>query len=427
MEYLSEGSPQQSIDETQAARLIGQLLDKIGGMNRVLLIPPDYTRFHSWAGELTVLLYHRLKQNCQLAILPAVGTHFPMTETEIKAMFPGIPLDCFRAHDWRNDVIQLGTVPGDYIKSITAGQLDYEVECEVNRLLIEGNWDRIISIGQLVPHEVIGIANHRKNIYVGTGGRNTISKTHFIGAVCNMETIMGRRESPVRQVLSYMDAHFGSQLPPITYLMTVREMDEKGHLITRGLFAGDDDTCFQKGARLCQKVNITLLNHPLKKVVVYLDPGEYKSTWLGNKSIYRTRMAIESGGTLIVLAPGIRQFGEDAQIDEMIRKYGYHGTPYILKKVRENEDLRENLSAAAHLIHSSSEGRFQIIYSASGLSEDEIRKAGFDYANLDEMVERYNPARLKDGFNTLPGGEEIFYISNPALGLWALQSHFEKE
>ena len=197
-------------------------------------------------------------------------------------------------------------------------------------------------------------------------------------------------------------------------------------MIMRGLYVGDDMETFTLGARLSQKVNLDLLAQPLKKVVVYLDPHEFKSTWLGNKAVYRTRMVMADGGELIVLAPGLKEFGEDAEIDRLIRKYGYHGTPQTLAAVQANAELRNNLSAAAHLIHGSSEGRFRITYCPGPqMSPEAIRSVGFEAGDLKVMVRRYNPDKLVDGYNRLSDGEEIFYISNPALGLWALKSQFE--
>ncbi|KPL08834.1 D-mannonate epimerase [candidate division BRC1 bacterium SM23_51] len=425
MEYFYEGSPDSVIDQSRAGELLDALLAQLGDLWRVLLLPPDFTRAHSWAGELTVMLYERLKDKAHLEIMPAIGTHFPMTDGELDAMFPGLPHDVFRAHDWRGSLVHLGEVPADFIRETTDGKLEFPVFCEINRLLVEGAWDRIISIGQLVPHEVSGIANHNKNVFVGTGGVDTINKTHYIGAVCNMERIMGREKSPVREVLNYMAEHVAKRLP-IAYVMTVRAKDASGRLVTRGLYAGDDNACFLRGAKLCQEVNLDLLDAPLRKTIVYLDPAEFKSTWLGNKAIYRTRMAMADGGELVILAPGVREFGEDKEIDRLIRKYGYRGTPHILRMVEQNEDLAANLAAAAHLIHGSSEGRFQIIYCPGDLTREEIEGVGFEYADLGEITKRYNPERLRNGFNRMPDGEEVFYIANPALGLWGLKSQFEK-
>jgi hypothetical protein len=268
------------------------------------------------------------------------------------------------------------------------------------------------------------MANYNKNIFVGAGGQGGINKSHFLGAVFGMERMMGRADTPVRKVLNYASDNFAKHLP-IVYVLTVIGKDEHNKLVVRGLFIGDDFETFQKASALSLQVNFEMLDKPLKKVVVYLDPSEFKSTWLGNKSIYRTRMAIEDNGELVVLAPGLREFGEDKTIDKLIRKYGYVTTPEVLKFVAETDDLKNNLSAAAHLIHGSSEGRFKITYCPGHLSKHEIESVNFAYSDLDKMMIRYNPEKLKDGFNTMPDGEQIFFISNPALGLWAWKDKFK--
>jgi nickel-dependent lactate racemase len=423
MEFFHEGSPDTIIDEKRAGDLLDSMLGQLGPLRRVLIVPPDFTRLHSWAGTLTALLYERLKGSAEVEILPALGTHFAMTAEEIATMFPGVPAELFRTHDWRGGLTRLGEVPAEFVAEVSAERVSYPIHCEVDRLLVEGHWDRILSVGQLVPHEVIGIANQNKNIFVGTGGQDTINKTHFLGAAYGMERIMGRAKSPVRDVLNYMSDHFAAHLP-ITYVLTVRAKDASGRLVTRGLYAGDDAACYQRGALLCRRVNLDLLDGPLRKAVVYLDPAEFKTTWLGNKAIYRTRMAMADAGELLILAPGVRQFGEDPEIDRLIRKYGYHGTPHTLQLVEANADLAANLSAAAHLIHGSSEGRFRITYATSGLSQAEVEGAGFAWTDAAEAMRRYDPASLSDGPNTMPDGEEIFYVSNPALGLWGLKLQF---
>jgi nickel-dependent lactate racemase len=317
-------------------------------------------------------------------------------------------------------------VPVELVREVSEGQADYAWPAQVNRLLVDGGFDLILSVGQIVPHEVSGMANYNKNIFIGTGGADGINKSHFLGAAYGMERIMGRADNPVRRVINYASEHFAKDMP-IVYVLTVVSADKDGTLKTRGLFVGDDVECFNLAAELSLKVNFQMLDEPLQKVVVHLDPSEYKSTWLGNKGIYRTRMAMADGGELIVLAPGVSQFGEDRQIDSLIRKYGYVGTPGILEAVQKNDDLRENLSAAAHLIHGSSEGRFSITYCPGKLSKEEIEATSFRYGELEEMKRRYNPAELADGFNSLPDGEKIFFISNPAIGLWAYRGRFGQD
>ena len=423
MLYYSNGGPDIVLSKDEVRNAVYSSLDSLGKRERVLAIPPDFTRFHSQAGPVTEMLYEYYGQNLK-DILPALGTHSPMNDKEISSMFGKIPLDLFRVHNWRDDLVTLGVVPGEFVKNVSEGKVDFSWPAQVNKLLNSGNHDLIISVGQVVPHEVVGMANYNKNIFVGTGGKDGINKSHFLGAVYGMERMMGRADTPVRKVLNYASDNFAAHLP-ILYIQTVVAKDKQGKLVIRGLYIGDDYECFDNAAKLSQKVNFEILENPLKKVVVYLDPLEFKSTWLGNKSIYRTRMAIADGGELVVLAPGLKEFGEDKEIDRLIRRYGYKTTPEILDAVNMNPELQNNLSAAAHLIHGSSENRFSITYCPGNISREEIESVNFNYAALDQMLERYNPSALADGKNVLAGGEEIFFISNPALGLWASKERFK--
>ena len=399
-------------------------LASLGERRKILAIPPDFTRYHSGAGELTEFTWQYFGQRLA-GVLPAIGTHRPMTGGEIHTMFGHTPATLFRTHDWRTDLATLGEVPAEFIREQSEGKLDFSWPAQVNKWLVEGNFDLILSIGQVVPHEVIGMANYTKNVLIGTGGSGGIGRSHYLGAVYGMERIMGRADTPVRRVLNYATDRFTRNLP-LVYVLTVRGKDEAGRLVTRGLFIGDDIECFNRAAELSLKVNFIMLDRQIRKAVVYLDPAEFKSTWLGNKAVYRTRMALADDAELIVLAPGVKEFGEDAGIDLLIRKYGYAGTPAVLNFVRDNADLAGNLGAAAHLIHSSSEGRFKITYCPGHLSRNEIEGVNFRFASLSEMLEKYDPSKLKDGYNVVDA-EEIFFVPNPALGLWAHQSRFSEK
>lgn len=422
MLLFSKGSKNESITLEQLREYLFSSLQKLGARKTVLAVPPDFTRIHSQAGIITEYVYDYYKDKL-VDVLPATGTHYPVNKNEREMMFGSIPSYLFREHKWKQDLTNLGEVPSDYIKEISEGKLDFTWPAQVNNLIANGKHDLILSIGQVVPHEVIGMANYNKNIFVGAGGKGGIHKSHYLGAVYGMERIMGRADTPVRKVLNYASDNFAKHLP-IIYILTVIGKDDDGKLVIRGLYIGDDFECFKLAADLSLKVNFIMLDKPLDKVIVYLDPMEFKSTWLGNKSIYRTRMAIADNGELIVIAPGLSTFGEDKEIDSLIRKYGYKTTPEILDFVKTNADLKNNLAAAAHLIHGSSENRFKIIYCPGNLTKEEIENVNFDYSSLNDMIKKYNPNKLVDGFNKMSDGEEIFFISNPALGLWAYKSRF---
>ncbi|MGO9317087.1 MAG: lactate racemase domain-containing protein [Terracidiphilus sp.] len=419
--YCSIGSVDTDLTPQQLNDLLVEGLAKLGARNKVLAVPPDQTRAHSRAGELTRYAWKHYDERMK-AVLPALGTHVAMNPERVAAMFGEMPFDLFKVHNWRTDIETLGEVPAEFVREQSEGKLSYTWPAQVNKLISRGGFDLILSIGQVVPHEVIGMANYNKNILVGTGGRDGINRSHYLGAVYGMERIMGRAANPVRNMLNYAAEHFLKNLP-IVYVQTVVSRRADGGLAVRGLYIGDDTECFNLAAELSLKVNFEMLDEPIKKAVVYLDPEEFHSTWLGNKAIYRTRMALADGAELIVLAPAVKEFGEDKTIDTLIRKYGYRGTPATLKAVEANADLANDLSAAAHLIHGSSEGRFKITWCPGHLSKEEVEGVGFGYGDLHAMLKHYDPSKLSLGVN-MNDGEEIFFISNPGLGLWAHRSRF---
>ena len=422
MIYFARGSLHDNLTTADLEQGLIEAFDQLGARRRVVLVPPDITRLHSRAGDMACCAWRYYGARIS-DVLPALGTHSPMTPAQIDRMYPGIPHDRFRVHDWRAGVETLGRVPADYVREVSGGAVDFDWPAQIDRLLLEDGIDLILSMGQVVPHEVVGMANHNKNIFVGTGGPEGINKSHYLGAAYGMERIMGRADTPVRRLFDYASDYFARHLP-IIYCQTVVGADAEGRMVTRGLFVGDDAECFRRAAALSLEVNFHLLDAPLDRVVVYLDPEEFKSTWLGNKSIYRTRMAIADGGELTVLAPGVREFGEDPEIDRLIRRYGYKGTPATQAAVRTQPEMAANLSAAAHLIHGSSEGRFSITYAPGHLTRAEVEQAGFRYSDLAALLKRYDITRLRDGVNRLPSGETFYYISNPAVGLWAYRGRF---
>ncbi len=412
-------------DKELADTVRASLPEDLSKLKKVLLIPPDATRAHSGAGKLTNMYYHLLSATSTVDILPALGTHVAMTQSECARMFGDIPFSCFLKHNWRTDVVKIGQAPKELVQNISEGLVSEPIDFEINKQLLDPSYDLIFSLGQVVPHEVVGMANYTKNILVGCGGCGIINASHMLGAFYGLERLMGRDHSPVRKLFDYAEDRFLKDLPLI-YVLTVTSVVQEEPVI-HGLFIGRERRLFEEAVVLSQKHNLVLTDKPFQKVVVYLDPDEFKSTWLGNKAIYRTRMAIADGGELVILAPGVERFGEDAAIDKLIRKYGYAGREDIIDCCHRHEDLKNNLSAAAHLIHGSSDGRFRITYCPGHLTKQEINGVGFEYMTYSDAVKIYNPENLTDGFNTLHEGEEpVFYVSNPAVGLWAEHAKFNK-
>ena len=422
MLLFSQGSPSTILSDEDLAEGLTSALAKLGNRNRVLLVPPDFSRFYSKAGPLACAAADYFDD--RLAdVLPALGTHFPMSDEQIDRMYPTIPRDRIRPHRWREDVITIGEVPAEFVSEATEGVWKRPWPAQLNNLVWKGGHDLILSIGQAVPHEVIGVANGNKNLFVGTGGEAGINESHYIGSVYGTERMMGRINTCLRKILNYAEDTFCEHLP-ILYAQTVIGADDEGKLVTRGLFVGDREA-FEAAAELAVKVNFNHLDEELDKVVVMMDPDEFHSTWIGNKGIYRTRMAIADGGELIILAPGVRTFGEDPEIDRMIRKYGYRTSSEVIRFVEENDDLSGNLGAAAHLIHGSPEGRFTVTYCPGHLTRQQIEDVGYQYADIEEMMARYQPKGRSDGWHTTEDGERFYFIGNPAMGLWAARSRLE--
>jgi nickel-dependent lactate racemase len=419
--YCAVGGVDLELSGQRLNELLWEALEQLGPRKRVLAVPPDITRLHSQAGTLTRAAGKYYGERLE-AVLPAIGTHAPMQLAQIEHMFGDMPKDLFRVHHWRTDIVTLGEVPSSFVQEQSEGRLNFPWPAQVNHLIAGGAFDLILSIGQVVPHEVIGMANYTKNILVGTGGREGINRSHYLGAVYGMERIMGRADNPVRAVLNYASDQFLRNLP-VVYVHTVVGRKLDGGLAVRGLFIGDDIECFHRASDLSLKVNFEIVDQPIRKAVVYLEPHEFHSTWIGNKAIYRTRMALADEAELIIVAPAVKEFGEDKCIDGLIRKFGYRGTPATLAAVESNPQLASDLSAAAHLIHGSSEGRFRITWCPGGLSKEEIQGVGYEFGDLNAMLKRYDPARLTHGPNRLDG-EDIFFIANPGLGLWAHGSRF---
>jgi nickel-dependent lactate racemase len=405
--------------ELLCARLLEEARVRLRcNLRRVLLLPPDLTRAHSGSGWIAETLYRLLPQSCEVHVIPTLGQHVPHTEAENRWMFGSIPEERIHAHDWRHGVTRVGMITADKVAEITSGKADWAIPVDLNTMVMNEQWDLIINIGHVVPHEVLGFANHNKNYFIGLGGKESICASHLAAAVCGIENNLGKLITPLRACFNWAEERFLGRLPDVFFQVVMRR-DEEGQLVHSGVYVGDDLETYLMAARRSRAQNITTLEDPLKKVVAVMQRDEFRTTWVANKAIYRTRMAMADGGELLVIAPGVERFGEQTEVDALIRRYGYCGTKRVLELYRQCPDLRDLAHGAAHLIHGSSEGRFTITYAPGGLHKADIEGVHYQFADLDQVLDRYSPEKMHEGFNTLPDGEEIFFIATPSAGLWA--------
>ena len=413
---LSVGGSTADLTPDELGAFVRDLADQVAatGARRVLLVPPDQTRFHSRAGEIVAELYGLLAGRVdRLDVMPALGTHQPLGPAESRLMF-GDAIDpaSLLQHHWRDDVTTIGELPAEEVDEVVGRGLGLGLQFTVNRALVDGSYDLVVSVGQVVPHEVAGFGGYTKHVSIGLGGGETIQRSHFFSAVYGIEETLGRVDAPVRRLL---DRGFDRFLEPRCRVLFVLTVVEARHdrPILRGIFVGEGGTrsqggaAFRAAAALSAEVNIETLASPFRRCVAYLDPLEYRSTWLGNKAIYRTRLAMADGGELFIIAPGVTRFGEDTVVDALIRRHGYHGREAALQAMADDPELAANLAAVAHLIHGSTEGRFTVTYAPGPeLSRADVEGAGFRYLALDEALERF-PLDTVD-------------IPNPGLGLWRI-------
>jgi nickel-dependent lactate racemase len=418
--FYEEGD---SLTREQIKMLCTRLVDEAKtricrDLRRVLLLPPDLTRAHSGAGWITETIYHLLPDTCDIHVIPTLGQHVPHTPEENRAMFGSIPEERIHKHDWRGGVTHVATIPASMVTKSTGGAADWNIPVDLNTMLMHEHWDLIVNIGHVVPHEVLGFANHNKNYFIGLGGKDTICTSHMAAAVYGIENNLGNLITPLRACYNWSESKHLAHLPDV-YLQIVMRRDPSNDLATSGIYVGDDLETYLMAARASSEQNIIAFDKPIQKVVAVMQADEFRSTWVANKAIYRTRMALANGGELLIMAPGIERFGEKPEVDALIRKYGYRGTPYTLEKYRQNADMQDLAHATAHLIHGSSEGRFKITYAPGHLTRSDIEGVGYEYADLSESMRRYTPESMTEGWNMMPDGEEVFFISTPSAGLWA--------
>ncbi len=364
------------------------------------------------------MLYNLLAGEAEVDVIPTLGQHVPHTADDNRRMFGSIPNDRIYAHDWRHGTLRVGELAAEVVREFSGGAADWPMPFYLNRSLVTEPWDLIINVGHVVPHEVLGFANHNKNYFIGLGGKELICAAHMMAASCGIENNLGCLTTPVRACFNKAEDELLGHLPDL-YVQIVMARNDEDELVHTGLHVGDDMETYLGAARQSRQQNITQLDEPLEKIVCVMQEDEFASTWVANKAIYRTRMAIADGGELLIIAPGLKRFGEQPDVDALIRKYGYLPTPQVMERYRQNADLQDLAHATAHLIHGTSEGRFTIRYAPGHLLREEIEGVNFQYADLTETLRRYPIGQLTEGFHTTDDGERFFFIPTPSAGLWS--------
>ena len=392
---------------------------------RVLLLPPDITRMHSGAGRITEMLYERLSPEAEVHVIPTLGQHVPHTPEENRQMFGSVPEEQIHVHDWLNGCVQVGEISADVVRETSDGVADWAMPIWLNKMLIEESWDLVINIGHVVPHEVLGFANHNKNYFIGLAGKELICTSHMMAASCGIENNLGCLVTPVRECFNRAEEQYLGDLPDL-YVQVVMARDKAGDLVHTGVHVGDDLETYLTAARQSREQNITMFDEPLDKVVCVMQGDEFFSTWVANKAIYRTRMAMADDGELIIIAPGLKRCGEQDDVDVLIRKYGYIDRERLLELYKTNADMQDIAHGTAHLMNGTTDGRFRVTYAPGHLGREDIEGINFQYADINETIARFEPEGRREGWNETADGERFFFIPTPSAGLWATRAKLDQ-
>ncbi|QDS97199.1 lactate racemase domain-containing protein [Adhaeretor mobilis] len=415
------------LSDSEVFKKVDTLLSDLSPMRRVLLLAPDATRSSSFAGEIASYIYHKLIDRTDVHLTPTVGTHEPDEKDwrSIREMYRDIPESAYKLHEHDEvaGLYDLGVLPDDEILRISGGEFAAPVPVQVNRNLVEGNYDQVFSIGQVVPHEVMGFANYDKNVFIGAGGKNFIDTSHWISALCGIDNVLGKIDSAPRQLLDAASAlaKRDPRFPSVHYLLTVRGQSSAGDIGTHDFFCGTSKETFYRAAKLSLRENCHASNQPYQQVIVRLNEKKYRSFWLSNKAIYRTRRAIATGGTIHVIAPGLDRLGENEIQSKLIGKYGYCGTQGVKQILQIDPEMQANVGVAAHLIHGSTENRFHVRYYTHHSSEllSACRFAdgqlGYSLEDIETAHERFSELTVGESFNA---DQRRLVIDDPGLGLW---------
>ncbi len=422
-----------------------------GKKQTILVIPPDISRLHSAAGELTARLYASWSPYATIKIMPALGTHRRMTPDELRSMFgPQIPLRDYLYHDWRWGVVRAHTLgarelvrllgtdrneedgesgeSGDSSVRLRGTTRTGQLHVYINHHIMSRRYTRIVSIGQVAPHEVVGMSNHVKNLVIGCGGKQVIDFSHYYSAKIGMANLIGTPNTPIRTLLNAIyDASLAHL--PVHFAMTVMTEELDGIFRPYALCIGDDTECFDAAAAASTEANIIPEPRCYDLVVAYLPRRQYRSLWLANKAIYRLSDIVATGGELLIIAPGVDRVAEDDAFGDLIVRHGgYMGSAAVERELNQSgrrrrgrHSLSANLAVAAHLIHGSPEERYKVTYATDSLSPELLQRLGYQHRTL-ASINAYRPFRRPVGGCTNALGRDYYYVYNPGFRLWRCSS-----
>jgi lactate racemase len=385
---------------------------------RVLLIVPDGTR----TAPIGVVFQQLFRQITTVTkafdVLIALGTHQPMSEAAIcqrleitaeqrKTTYSAVR---FFNHAWDNprQLRRVGTLPAAEVSQITAGLFAMDVPVEVNEMLFD--YDQVLIVGPVFPHEVVGCSGGNKYLFPGVGGPDILNFFHWLGAVVTNPMIIGNKWTPVRKVVDRAAAMVN--VDKLCFCLVVGS-DKR----LAGLFAGNPEGAWDKASDLSRKLHITFKDKPFHTIVSCCPPM-YDELWTAGKCMYKLEPVLADGGELIIYAPHLSEVcvSHGRHIEEI----GYHCRDYFLKQWNRFKHIPWGV--LAHSTHVRGLGTYEDgvekcradVTLASKIGEEKCGQINLGYRRTDDIrLEDYSN-REEEGILVVPkAGEMLFQLTNP--------------
>ncbi len=390
---------------------------------RVLVIIPDGTRTAP-VGLVFKALFDEIGGTARaLDVLVALGTHQPMSEAAICRrldLTEAERRDRFRRvrffnHAWDDPAAlrEVGTLSTEETRELTGGRFALEVPVEVNRLLFD--YDHVIIIGPVFPHEVVGFSGGNKYLFPGVGGPKILNFFHWLGAVITTPRIIGNKWTPVRKVVDRAGA-----LVPVPKSCLALVVEPKGALV--GIFSGTPESAWDAASEVSRETHIVYKERPYHTVLACA-PAMYDEIWTAGKCMYKLEPVVADGGELIIYAPHITEFS--VTHGRLIEEVGYHGRDYFLAQWDRFKE--KPWGVLAHSTHVHGLGTFQNgvevprvrVTLATQISEARCRAVNLGYRDPASLRLPDFADREDEGVFLVPkAGETLFRLKNPPA--WAV-------
>ncbi len=408
-----EGHRDRCLSDTEIAALVSESLGRadLDG-KKVLIVVPDHTRTAP-VGLMFRSIFESLSGRAEaLDVMVALGTHPPMTEAQINERMDitaGERREKYKNvgffnHRWddSNALMEVGVISEEEIDRLSDGLFRMPVKLTVNKKIMD--YDHVLIVGPVFPHEVVGFSGGNKYIFPGIAGREIIDFFHWLGAVITNPEIIGAKWTPVRRVLDLAASYLPVERS--AFCMVVKGLE------TAGLYYGKPEDAWSKAADLSDSLHITYKNRPFH-TVLSCAPRMYDDLWTAGKCMYKLEPVVADGGRLIIYAPHVDEisYTHGMILDEI----GYHTRDYFRKQWDTFKDYPWGV--LAHSTHVKGIGSYENgvekprveVILASAVPEQRCRKVNLGYMNPADIDKKTYKDRENEGILYVPKAGEMLY------------------